>query len=99
MVLFLKDEGKLLFIENGGIALLKRFCTNLKISYEKRWDSLMGRSCAILSRCCAKRQLPLCDAASPLTFQMPEEQSSPRNSSKKIRLYYLGLVMLQYASF
>ncbi len=75
------SAGRRHFCSAGGIAALKRFCLTLTAYPDRRWDRLLCRAVAVVSRCCDKKRLPLDSMACPFTFQAPEGTEEDKKRS------------------
>merc|ERR1719369_2713280 len=63
-------------VEQNGMKILHDFCTNLPVSEDlnKKWDRLLDRACAIVSRAAKKQDLPVVSLHSPFKFSIPQER-------------------------
>ena len=63
---------------------MRDFCHSSRPPSEpKKWERLLRRASAVVSRCCEKARLPVDGDASPLRFLVPEsgaEEEGKRNS-------------------
>ena len=74
--------GKQQFVSLGGVQTVRNFCHSPKSSEPKKWDRLLCRASAVVSRCCEKARLPVDSDDSPLQFLVPggTEEDGKRNS-------------------
>ena len=74
-------QGRSLFVSCGGVQIVRDFCHSSKASETKKWDRLLCRGSAVISRCCEKMRLPVKSEVSPLRFVIPEgtEEDKKRN--------------------
>ena len=78
-------QGRDQFVSLGGIQTVRIFCHSSKASETKKWDRLLCRASAVISRCCEKMRLPVGSDISPLQFLIPDgaEENKKRNGKIK----------------
>ena len=71
---------------------MRNFCHSSKASEPKKWDRLLCRGSAVISRCCEKMRLPVETDFSPMQFLIPEgtEEDGKTIGNKMIELSRFG---------
>ena len=77
-------QGRSLFVSCGGVQIVRDFCHSSKASETKKWDRLLCRGSAVISRCCEKMRLPVKSEVSPLRFVIPEGTEDDKRRNGKV---------------
>ena len=72
---------------------MRDFCHSSKASEPKKWDRLLCRASAVISRCCQKMRLPVESDISPLQFLIPDGTEEDKKGNDKMMINLTLLIL------